>query len=53
MAFAAAMRTLVHSRMHENEYDHGMQSVHTCAVGDVHEHVELFSFETRFSIYYD
>ena len=50
MAFAAAMCTFVHSSMHMNECDHDVQSVHMYVVGDVHEHVELVSFETRFPI---
>ena len=44
MAFAAAMCTLVYFKMHMNKCDHDVQSVHMCAVGDVHVHVELVFF---------
>ena len=53
MAFVAAMCTLVHSRMHMRMSMIMMCKVCICAVGDLHVHVELVSFETRLLIYYD
>ena len=52
MVFAAAMCTCTLYYAYVYECDHDVQSVHMRAVGNVHEHVELVSFETRFSVYY-
>ena len=40
--------TLQHA--YENECDHDVETVHMYTVSDVHEHVELVYFETRFPI---
>ena len=51
MAFVAAMCTFVHSSIYMRMCDHDVQSVHMCAMGDVHEHVELVSFEVLSCIF--